>query len=247
MMSKRESASQPGNTKPKTRLRDKIRWKHKDESAVQTDPQPSACDEGSKVSLVTLLPCLLIELSYNDTDLCFFSKPQTLTQVPLETSDPGPSEDRKHSLLQGNDDQNHDMVLNYDSSLPEDLWKNAYEALKARDRDLVEDYTLCLAALNDVQIDCAQTSLPDFTPNEINNVVKKRLDYFEKKQLMIHLRGKPIKVREQGEKVIRFILWSHDFISTALSAQPYAALAWSGVSILLPVSCAMIQSDSVEC
>ena len=246
MMSKRESGSQPGNTKPKTRLRDKIRWKHKHKTAVQTDPQPSACDEGSKVSLVTLLPCLLIELSYNDTDPCFFLKPQTLAQVPLETSDPGPSEDREHSLLQGNDDQNHDMVLNNDSSLPEDLWKNAYEALKARDRHLVEDYTLCVAALNDLQ-HCGQTSLPDLTSDQINIIVRKKLEHREEKQLVIHLREKPIKVREQGEKVIKFILWSNDFISTALSAQPYAALAWSGVSILLPVSCAMIQSDGVKC
>ena len=139
------------------------------------------------------------------------------------------------------------MVLDNNSSQPEDLWKNAYEALKARDRDLVEVYTLSLAALNDVQINCAQTSPPDLSPNEINIIVKQRLESLEKQQLMIHLRGKPIKVREQGEKVIKFILWSNDFISTALSAHPYAALAWSGVSILLPVGCAMIQSDSVKC
>ena len=185
--------------------------------------------------------------------LCFILKPQTLTQVPLETSDPGSSADpghseiRRNSLLQGNDDQAHDVVLDNDSSQPENLWKNAYEALKARDRDLVEVYTLSLAALNDIEINCPQTSVPDLTPNEINIVVKKRLDYLETKQLMIHLRGKPIKVREQGEKVIKFILWSNGFISTALSTQPYAALAWSGVSILLPVSCAMIQSDNVDC
>ena len=185
--------------------------------------------------------------------LCFILKPQTLTQVLLETSDPGHSADpghsevRRNSLLQGNDDQAHDVVLDNDSSQLENLWKNAYEALKARDRDLVEVYTLSLAALNDIQINCPQTSVPDLTPNEINIVVKKRLDYLETKQLMIHLRGKPIKVREQGEKVIQFILWSNGFISTALSTQPYAALAWSGVSILLPVSCAMIQSDNVDC
>lgn len=40
-------------------------------------------------------------------------------------------------------------------------------------------------------------------------------------------------MREQGEKVIKFILWFNDIVSQALSAQPYAALAWLGVSILL--------------
>ena len=53
--------------------------------------------------------------------------------------------------------------------------------------------------------------------------------------MIIHLRGKPVKVREQGERILKFILWSKDLVSAATSTQPYAALAWSGVSILLPV------------
>lgn len=168
-------------------------------------------------------------------------KPQTSTQVPLENSDPGPSDDQTHELPQGNDDHNHDMVLGNDVSQREDLWQNAYKALEARNLGLVTGYKLALAALNDSQTDCAQASLPDL----IKIVVDKGLQDHEKRRMVIHLGEKPIKVREQGEKVIKFILWSNKFISAAVSAQPYAALAWSGVSILLPVSCAAIQNDTV--
>ena len=140
-------------------------------------------------------------------------------------------------MLQGNNDHNHDF------SQPEDLWERAYRALKIRDPGLVTDYELSLAALNDPQADCTKISLPEL----IDTVVKKKLEDREKKKLVIHLGEKHFEVRAQGEKVIRFILWSNNFISTALSAQPYAALAWSGVSILLPVRCAMIQDKSVEC
>ena len=59
-MSKRESRPELGNTKSGLRLGDKFHRKRKDKSAVETDPQPSACDEGSKVDLITLLPRLLI-------------------------------------------------------------------------------------------------------------------------------------------------------------------------------------------
>ena len=169
--------------------------------------------------------------------LWFFLKLQTSTKAPLETSDPGTSQDRRDSLPQGNGDHIHDV------SQPEDLWEHAYQALKIRDPALVTDYEHSLAALNDPQTDRAQVSLPEL----IDTVVKKKLEDRENKRLVIRLREKPIKVREQGEKVIRFILWSNNFISTALSAQPYAALAWSGASILLPVSCAMIQGNGVEC
>ena len=135
------------------------------------------------------------------------------------------------------------MVLGNDTSEQEDLWQSAYKALEARNLELVTGYKLALAAINDSPTDCAQASLPDL----IKIVVDKGLQDREKKRMVIHLHDKPIKVREQGEKVIKFILWSNKFISAAVSAQPYAALAWSGVSILLPVSCATIHSDIIEC
>jgi len=73
----------------------------------------------------------------------------------------------------------------------------------------------------------------------VETIVKSKLQDREVDQLIINLGKEPVKVREQGEKVIKFILWSNDIVSRALSAQPYAALAWSGVSVLLPVSCAL--------
>lgn len=67
-------------------------------------------------------------------------------------------------------------------------------------------------------------------------MVKAQLHDRETKQLVMNLGNHSVKVREQGEKVIRFIMWSKDIVAQAVTAQPYAALAWSAVSILLPVS-----------
>ena len=238
MVAKRETRSELGNTEPKTRWYEKLRRKHKHKTAVQTDPQPIACDEGSKVGLITLLSCLITIV----LTLRFFLKPQT-SKVPLKNSDSGPSNNQRQDLAQGNDDYNCDIVLGNDISQQEDLWQNAYKALEARNPDLVTRYKLALAAPDDSQTDCAQMPLPEL----VDTVVKKKLEDREQKQLVIHLGEKPIKVREQGEKVIKFILWSNKSISAAVSAQPYAALAWAGVSILLPVSCATIQNDIFEC
>ena len=73
------------------------------------------------------------------------------------------------------------------------------------------------------------------SPEFIQNIVESKLNDHEASQMIIQLQGKPIKVRKQGERVIKFILWSKDLVSAATSTQPYAALAWSGVSILLSV------------
>ena len=44
------------------------------------------------------------------------------------------------------------------------------------------------------------------------------------------------KIRKYFEQAVKVIIASKDFISSAVSANPYAALAWTGVSLLLPVS-----------
>lgn len=108
---------------------------------------------------------------------------------------------------------------------------HAYEALKLRDPGLVTAYERYLTS-----DDLRRTAFPSLSPELIESIVKPKLDDREASQLVVRLGREPIKVREQGEKIIKFILWSNDFISAAVSAQPYAALAWSGVSILLPVS-----------
>ncbi|KAK0639727.1 hypothetical protein B0T16DRAFT_395401 [Cercophora newfieldiana] len=71
------------------------------------------------------------------------------------------------------------------------------------------------------------------TLQKINLIVKKLHDHREQRQWKIPLAGKDIKVREQAEKLAKFLLWSDPIVKDALSAQPYAALAWSGVSFLL--------------
>ena len=129
---------------------------------------------------------------------------------------------------------NKDVIAIGDAKNSKDLWLQAYEALELREPELVAAYKRLLAP---TIIDSADPSL---SPELIETIINSNLQDREANQWVINLGKKPVKVREQGEKVIKFILWSKDIVSEALSAQPYAALAWSGVSILLPVSCALI-------
>jgi hypothetical protein len=73
------------------------------------------------------------------------------------------------------------------------------------------------------------------TEERIKQAIQAKLKRRDTRQFIINLAGKSIKVRECGERIAKFVIWSDDIVSTAVSAQPYAALAWVGVSILLPV------------
>ena len=111
-----------------------------------------------------------------------------------------------------------------------DPWTRAYDMLRGRQPELMEDYMKHLASVQD---GAAGGDLS--TARSVESIMKKLLEDREKKQWQVSLLGKDVKVREQVEKLAKFLLWSDPFVKTAVSAQPYAALAWSGVSLLLPV------------
>jgi N-terminal domain of NWD NACHT-NTPase len=111
------------------------------------------------------------------------------------------------------------------SAIEPDLWSRAYKVLQERESLLVEAYERELC--------------PDGekfgTEERMKQAIKTKLEHRDARQFVISLAGKSVKIREYGEGIAKFVIWSHGIISTAISTQPYAALAWAGVSILLPV------------
>ncbi len=90
------------------------------------------------------------------------------------------------------------MIAIGNAKKSKDLWLQAYEALELREPDLVAAYKRLLAPTT--------TNLADPSPSP-ELIVKSKLQDREANQLVINLGTKPVKVREQGEKVIKFILW----------------------------------------
>lgn len=88
------------------------------------------------------------------------------------------------------------MVIGEDSGQSKDLWMHAYEILKSRDPSLVIAYERYLASVIDSQAARAQVPL---NPDTINTIIKQKLQ-------VVRLGAKSIKLRAQGEKVIKFIL-----------------------------------------
>lgn len=113
-----------------------------------------------------------------------------------------------------------------------DLWLRAYTVLQEQQPQLMKAYNTHLASLQHDQ------EHGSGVPNErsVKLVVNQLLDDREKKKYRVPLLKKDVKIRDQVEKVARFALWFDPVVKNAVSTQPYAALAWSGASLLLPVS-----------
>jgi hypothetical protein len=97
--------------------------------------------------------------------------------------------------------------------------------VKVRELALVQSYKKNLFPDNTTFISLTQ----------IQDAVKASLDDREARQIIITLAGKSIKIREYGEKLVKFTMWLKDFISSVVSNEPHAALVWAGISLLLPV------------
>ncbi|KAJ4359559.1 uncharacterized protein N0V89_000114 [Didymosphaeria variabile] len=108
-----------------------------------------------------------------------------------------------------------------------DLWEQAYEIVTQQEPDLMAAFAQHLTSAEG-------TSASPLVPQSITLIVERLTLERERKQWRLALFEKDIRVRNQIEKLAKFVLWSDGIIKQALSAQPYAALAWSGVSILLP-------------
>lgn len=109
-----------------------------------------------------------------------------------------------------------------------DPWTRAYEIFQEREPKLMADYKKHLKGN-------ATTSADLSGQQWVKSVVNELLEERKEKQLQVPFLGHDIKIRTQVERLAKFFLWSDSFVKAAVSAQPYAALAWSGVSLLLPV------------
>ncbi|PMD14051.1 hypothetical protein NA56DRAFT_404439 [Hyaloscypha hepaticicola] len=109
-----------------------------------------------------------------------------------------------------------------------DLWELAYEKFRAQEPELAEDYTKQLLGNATASTDLASRQC-------VETALKKLLEDREKKQWKISFSGHSMKVRKQADRLTKFLQWSDPLVKAAVSAQPYAALAWSGVGLLLPL------------
>ena len=119
--------------------------------------------------------------------------------------------------------------------LPRDLWDEAYEALRRTNSKTVEQYEEIVTRVN--QEDTHLAPVGSLARQEqLANLITRRLESMEKDQKSFMVAGKKVVLQEHLNKVIRIVMLTKDFVSSAVSAEPHAALAWAGVCVLLPVS-----------
>jgi hypothetical protein len=147
-------------------------------------------------------------------------------------------------------DDQPENVLEKDQALAErakqkDLWEEAYKHLTSEKCDLVAQYEKILALEECEEEKSIQTAQniydqgvqPGITHSRsrLTTLAKKKLASLDESRLTINLGSKTLKFKEGVDPVVKVLIAAKDLVSGAVVSDPHAALAWTGVCILLPV------------
>jgi hypothetical protein len=72
--------------------------------------------------------------------------------------------------------------------------------------------------------------------DQMATLLTRKIEEVKKNTWKLKFGGQDIPLKDLAQPVVGIIQWADDYISGALSSNPYASLAWGGVSLLLPVS-----------
>jgi hypothetical protein len=120
-----------------------------------------------------------------------------------------------------------------------DLWKEAFEKLKADEEGLVKDYLKALKRDKTLASIVGPTSfltgLEVPTQIQMKDALQRKIDEVKSKEWKHTFKGHELVVKKLVEPVASIVEWVQDYVGQALEASVYGSLAWSGVCLLLPV------------
>lgn len=132
-----------------------------------------------------------------------------------------------------------DDAIQLQSTKFKGLWKEAHEKF-LRDQEgkkLLEVYQTAILEDGDDQ---DQNSVG----HRLQAIVKGRLEEIEESRAHFTLAGKTIVIKDQVRRAIDLVISAQGIVTSAVSSEPHAALAWAGVLVLMgPISKAMTQDE----
>lgn len=118
-----------------------------------------------------------------------------------------------------------------------ELWNQAYDDLKAKEENLARDYEATLST-NLVTVGSSEvlSGLKMERKKQMETLLKRKIEEVNQDSWKLRFGGEEIPVKDLVEPVVGVIDWANEYISDAVSVNPYASIAWAGVGLLLPVS-----------
>jgi hypothetical protein len=122
-----------------------------------------------------------------------------------------------------------------------ELWNEAYEDLKAKEGSLMNDYEAAMS--KDIPTILGSSTLAIVAPQvaimrkeQMAALVEMKSAEAKKNAWKLRYGDHEVLLKDLAGPVVNVIKDVESFVDGAVSANPYASIAWAGVSLLLPVS-----------
>ncbi|KAI0420326.1 ankyrin repeat-containing domain protein [Xylaria grammica] len=125
------------------------------------------------------------------------------------------------------------IPIRSDTSIRE-LWNEAYANLRKENQGLVAEYEdkLC----GDLGVGVVSTLGSEVSMRDrMHAILQRKMDEVNRDVWKLKFGSSDLRARELAQPVLGVVNRANNFISAAVSVNPYASLAWAGVSVLLPL------------
>ncbi|KAL7801237.1 hypothetical protein V8C44DRAFT_353803 [Trichoderma aethiopicum] len=115
-----------------------------------------------------------------------------------------------------------------------ELWHMAYERLRKEDEHLIRDYEAKVQenlGIGLIPTVGSQIGMRD----RMHTVLRQKMDEVNRNTWKIRFGSSEIQVKDLAETLLGTINWANEYITGVLRPNPYASMAWAGVSLLLPL------------
>ncbi|GFG00987.1 hypothetical protein IFM61392_01594 [Aspergillus lentulus] len=160
-----------------------------------------------------------------------------------------------HKQTEATATDNSNALLVNDQSVNESLWDQAYTALAAENKRLVDDYEKILSrelptaepapkakenssSVDEDSLDETGNSIEKNTQDrqmQLQTIIKSGLQRVEEKKIAYTIAGHEMVLEEQIAQAANLVQWAKGLIDEAVKASPEASLIWAGVSLILPL------------
>lgn len=121
-----------------------------------------------------------------------------------------------------------------DNTPIQELWNVAYERLREENSALIAEYESTLKGV--VAAGIAQTlSFKANIREQMWTILQRRMEEVNN-NTKLKLGDLEIQMENASQLILNVINSANNYISQAVSANPFASIAWTGISFLLPVS-----------
>ncbi|KAJ5197517.1 hypothetical protein N7449_007996 [Penicillium cf. viridicatum] len=132
-----------------------------------------------------------------------------------------------------------DSNFTTEDNIPRDLWDEAYIILSRGDPKLKQRYEEILLAQDEINGEPSQNHLAPAgsyqREEQLRQIAKSKVEEIDLARWQPRIGSHSVDVGGGFEKAVKIVVAAKEFVSSAVSSEPHAALAWAGVCIFLPL------------